>query len=40
MNSAAQYAPASDFGDRIIKVNHAGEHGAICIYSGQMLMAR
>ncbi|GAB2498838.1 demethoxyubiquinone hydroxylase family protein [Pseudoxanthomonas sangjuensis] len=27
-------------GDRVIKVNHAGEHGAINIYSGQILMAR
>ncbi|HEY5851070.1 MAG TPA: demethoxyubiquinone hydroxylase family protein [Lysobacter sp.] len=27
-------------GDRIIKVNHAGEHGAIQIYSAQMFMAR
>ncbi len=27
-------------GDRIIKVNHAGEHGAICIYTGQIHMAR
>ena len=27
-------------GSRIIKVNHAGEHGAICIYSAQILMAR
>ena len=31
---------ASDLGDRIIKVNHAGEHGAIGIYTGQILMAR
>lgn len=31
---------ATDLGDRIIKVNHAGEHGAIGIYSGQILMAR
>lgn len=27
-------------GDRYLRVNHAGEHGAICIYSGQLLMAR
>ncbi|WP_256582724.1 demethoxyubiquinone hydroxylase family protein [Pseudomonas sp. Irchel 3A5] len=27
-------------GNRIMKVNHAGEHGAICIYSGQLFMAR
>ncbi|MGQ4584765.1 demethoxyubiquinone hydroxylase family protein [Lysobacter sp. F60174L2] len=30
----------TDLGDRIIKVNHAGEHGAICIYTGQIIMAR
>jgi len=30
----------SDLGDRIIKVNHAGEHGAISIYTGQILVAR
>lgn len=29
-----------DLGDRIIKVNHAGEHGAIGIYTGQIVMAR
>ena len=36
------FAPSSagDLGDRIIKVNHAGEHGAIAIYTGQILMAR
>ncbi|MFZ5842957.1 MAG: demethoxyubiquinone hydroxylase family protein [Pseudomonadota bacterium] len=28
------------FGDRVLKVNHAGEFGAICIYSGQLLVAR
>ncbi len=27
-------------GDRILKVNHAGEHGAISIYTGQLLLAR
>ncbi len=27
-------------GDRIIKVNHAGEHGAVNIYTGQIFMAR
>lgn len=27
-------------GDRIMKVNHAGEHGAVSIYTGQILMAR
>lgn len=33
-------AGTQTLGDRIIKVNHAGEHGAINIYSGQILMAR
>jgi 3-demethoxyubiquinol 3-hydroxylase len=27
-------------GDRIIKVDHAGEHGAVNIYTGQIFMAR
>lgn len=27
-------------GTRILKVNHAGEHGAISIYAGQLVMAR
>lgn len=39
MDVLAQHV-GSDLGDRIIKVNHAGEHGAIGIYSGQILMAR
>lgn len=30
----------TDLGNRIIKVNHAGEHGAVSIYSGQIVMAR
>ena len=33
-------AVASDLGDRIIRVNHAGEQGAIGIYTGQILLAR
>jgi len=36
----AQSAATNELGDRIIKVNHAGEHGAINIYSGQIFMAR
>ena len=37
----AKAIPAgSTLGDRIMKVNHAGEHGAISIYSGQIFMAR
>lgn len=27
-------------GDRILKVNHAGEHGAVHIYAGQIAIAR
>jgi ubiquinone biosynthesis monooxygenase Coq7 len=27
-------------GDRMVKVDHAGEHGAICIYSAQIFLAR
>lgn len=30
----------TDLGSRILKVNHAGENGAIHIYSGQIFMAR
>ncbi|MBD8532495.1 MULTISPECIES: demethoxyubiquinone hydroxylase family protein [unclassified Massilia] len=30
----------SGAGDRILKVNHAGEHGAVNIYAGQLLLAR
>ena len=34
------HALGTDLGNRIIKVNHAGEHGAICIYTGQILLAK
>jgi ubiquinone biosynthesis monooxygenase Coq7 len=30
----------TDLGNRILKVNHAGEHGAIHIYAGQIFVAR
>lgn len=33
-------ADGKDLGNRMMKVDHAGEHGAICIYSGQLFMAR
>ena len=29
----------STLGARILMVNHAGEHGAICIYTGQIIAA-
>ena len=40
MELAALSLSDKELGDRIIKVNHAGEHGAICIYSGQIFVAR
>lgn len=40
MEAVTQPNSEIDLGSRIIKVNHAGEHGAICIYSGQIIMAR
>jgi 3-demethoxyubiquinol 3-hydroxylase len=40
METIALIEGSKNLGDRIIKVNHAGERGAICIYSGQILMAR
>jgi ubiquinone biosynthesis monooxygenase Coq7 len=36
----ARLRPGEKLGDRIIKVNHAGEHGAVNIYRGQILAAR
>lgn len=33
-------ANTKNLGNTIIKVNHAGEHGAVCIYSGQIFLAR
>jgi 3-demethoxyubiquinol 3-hydroxylase len=40
MSVVAAQCNASPLGDRIMKVNHAGEHGAVCIYSGQLVFAR
>lgn len=40
MELAARPMAENSLGDRIIKVNHAGEHGAVSIYMGQILMAR
>jgi len=36
----ARLAPGESLGDRILKVVHAGEHGAVNIYRGQRLGAR
>jgi 3-demethoxyubiquinol 3-hydroxylase len=41
MNDALAVGPAdTDLGARILKVNHAGENGAVHIYAGQILVAR
>ncbi|SQF99076.1 Ubiquinone biosynthesis protein COQ7 [Paucimonas lemoignei] len=40
VNSADDTAHDPSIGNRMMKVDHAGEHGAICIYSGQLFMAR
>ncbi|MGO1068162.1 demethoxyubiquinone hydroxylase family protein [Lysobacter sp. CA199] len=37
---APQPVGDSELGGRILKVNHAGEHGAVNIYAGQIRMAR
>ena len=40
MAIAARLARGETLGDRIIKVDHAGEHGAVCIYTAQRWLAR
>lgn len=40
MNASSAQMLDPNLGNRMIKVDHAGEHGAICIYSGQLFMAR
>jgi len=37
---AARLKVGETLGDRIVKVDHAGEHGAICIYRAQRWFAR
>jgi ubiquinone biosynthesis monooxygenase Coq7 len=32
--------PGEGLGDRVLKVNHAGENGAVNIYAGQLLIGR
>ena len=36
----ANLNPHETPGDRVVKVNHAGEHGAVNIYRGRLLLAR
>jgi 3-demethoxyubiquinol 3-hydroxylase len=40
MALAARLNPGETLGDRIMKVDHAGEHGAVCIYRAQLFLAR
>lgn len=40
MTLAARLKPGETLGDRVMKVDHAGEHGAICIYRAQIALAR
>ena len=40
MELTAQPQVAPGLADRYLKVNHAGEHGAICIYTAQIHIAR
>lgn len=40
MSLAARLNPGELLGSRVIKVNHAGEHGAINIYAGQIFIAK
>ena len=35
MEAATRFKEGETLGDRILKVNHAGEHGAVNIYKGQ-----
>jgi ubiquinone biosynthesis monooxygenase Coq7 len=40
MATAARLKRGETLGDRVIKVDHAGEHGAVCIYTAQRWVAR
>lgn len=40
MTIAARLKPGETLGDRVMKVDHAGEHGAVCIYRAQRWLAR
>lgn len=40
MQLSARVLAADGLGGRIVKVNHAGENGAVNIYAGQLLFAR
>jgi 3-demethoxyubiquinol 3-hydroxylase len=40
MGMSARLQRGETLGDRVMKVDHAGEHGAICIYRAQLWLAR
>jgi ubiquinone biosynthesis monooxygenase Coq7 len=40
MELIARLNVGETLGDRVMKVDHAGEHGAVCIYRAQILLAR
>jgi ubiquinone biosynthesis monooxygenase Coq7 len=40
MALTARLRPGETLGDRVMKVDHAGEHGAVCIYRAQRFLAR
>lgn len=40
MAIAARLKTGETLGDRVMKVDHAGEHGAVCIYAAQRWFAR
>lgn len=40
MVTVSRHMATDPLGDRIMKVNNAGEHGAVNIYRGQIVMAR
>ena len=40
MALTARLNPGETLGDRVLKVDHAGEHGAVCIYRTQIFFAR
>lgn len=40
MAAVSNEVERSELARRFIKVDHAGEHGAVCIYSGQIVVAR
>lgn len=39
MDAATNISPPSALGNRILRVDHAGEQGAICVYRAQWLVA-